>query len=377
MFQKIKTKIKNIFQIPYLEFYFSKPFGLDISDYSIEIVSLEGLKDNPKLLALGREILPPGVIEEGRILNKENLEVALKNLISNPQFEKIKTRKLIFSLPESKSFICTFELPKALKKTEISEFIKSQITQTFPFPLDELYFDFQLKENQVLLVAAQKEIIDDYLDVFKTCKLQAVALENESMSWNRALIKEKEKVILIVDIGAKTTNLVLFDDKELKLSFSIEIAGNKFTKVISEKLNIPFKKAEEIKKKIGLNPEMEGGKIFLILQKEILEIIEEIRKIENYFLGKTGKKIEKIILIGGSALLPYLADYLSENLEKKVEIGDPLSKINIDILEEKGFLKETLKTNSVLYSTAFGLALRGLERNPQKEGINLIKELNF
>jgi type IV pilus assembly protein PilM len=200
-------------------------------------------------------------------------------------------------------------------------------------------------------------------------------LENESTSWNRTFIKEK--VILVVDIGAKTTNLVLFDGDELKLSFSIEIAGNKFTKVISDKLNIPLKKAEEIKKKIGLNPEMEGGKIFLILQKEVLEIIEEIRKIENYFGQKTGKKIEKIILIGGSALLPYLVDYLSENLEKKVEIGDPLSKINVDILEEKGFLKETLKTDSVIYSTAFGLALRGLERNPQKEGINLIKELNF
>jgi len=377
MLQRIKTKIKDIFRIPSLEIGFSKPLGLDISDYSIEIVSLESSKENPKLSAMGREVLTPGVIEEGKVLNKESLELALENLISNPQFGKIKTRKLIFSLPESKSFISTFELPKTLKRTETSEFIKSQITQTFPFPLNELYFDFQIKENQVLLVAAQKEIIDNYLEILKTCKLQAIALENESTSWSRALINEKEKVILVVDIGAKTTNLVLFDGDELKLSFSIEIAGNKFTKVISDKLNIPLKKAEEIKKKIGLNPELEGGKIFLILQKEILEIIGEIRKIENYFGQKTGKKIEKIILIGGSSLLPYLPDYLSENLEKKVEIGNPLSEINVDISKEKEFFKETLKTDSVIYSTAVGLALRGLERNPKKEGINLIKELRF
>jgi type IV pilus assembly protein PilM len=352
-------------------------FGLDVSDYSIEIVSLGNSRENPQLLAIGRKTLAPGIVEEGKILDKENLGKIIQNLISNPQFGKIETKKLIFSLPESKSFVQTFEIPKELAKTETLELVKSQASQTFPFSLDELYFDFQIKGNFGFLVAAPKKIINDYLEIFKILKLKPIALENESTSWGRALIDGMEKTLLIVDIGAKTTNLALFDDKELKLSFSIGTAGNKFARVISDKLNIPFKKAEETKKKIGLNPKMEGGKIFLILQKEILEIIEEIRKIENYFGQKTGKKIEKIILIGGSALLPYLVDYLSENLEKKVEIGDPLSKINIDISEEKGFLKETLKTDSVLYSTAFGLALRGLERNPRKEGINLIKELNF
>jgi len=371
MFQKI---IK-LLQTSNFKLLTSKPFGLDISDYSIEIVSLQGSKSNPKLSALGREILTPGIIEEGRILNKASLELALKNLLSNPQFGKIMSRKLIFSLPESKSFIHIFELPKDLNRTEILEFIKSQAIQTFPFPLNELYFDFQLKGNEILLVAAQKEIVDNYLEIFKNCKLHPIALENESISWSRALIKEK--IILVVDIGAKITNLVLFDEDELKLSFSVKIAGNKFTRAISDKLNISLKKAEEIKKNFGLNPEMEEGKVFSILQKEILEIIKEIRKIDSYFWQKNKRKIEKIILIGGSALLPYLPAYLAENLEKKVEIGNPLRKINVDTLEEKEFLKETLKIDSVIYSTAFGLALRGLEKNPQKAGINLIKELRF
>ena len=305
---------------------------------------------------------------------------------------------MIFSLPESKSFIHNFELSEGLKQNEISDFIKSQIAQTFPFPLKELYFDSKIKGNQVFLVAGQREIIDKYLEVFKICKLQPVALENESLSWNRALIKphseisllrgkEKGKIILILDIGAKTTNLVLFDDEDPILSFSIEIAGNYFTKVISEKLNIPPQKAEELKKRIGLNPKLKEGKIFFILQKEILEIVEEIRKIDNYFRQKTGKEIlrqaqdgeqgrtiEKIILTGGSSFLPLLTDYLSENLEKEVLIGNPFSKIEVGILKEKESLKDIFGIDSVFYSTAVGLALRGLGKNPQKAGINLIKE---
>ena len=364
----------------------SRPFGLDISDYSIEMVYFEGSKEKPKLFALGREILTPGIIKDGRILDKENLIKILNNLIFNSQFGQIKTRKLLFSLPESKSFIHDFELPKGLKQNEIPDFIKSQIVQTFPFPLNELYFDSKIKGNRVLLVAGQREIINQYLEAFKICKLQPVALENESFSWSRALIKprseisllwgkEKEGIVLIIDIGTETTNLVLFDGGEPILSFSIEIAGSHFTKVISKKLNIPPQKAEEIKKRVGLNPKLKEGKIFFILQKEILEIVEEIRKIDNYFQQKSGKKIEKIILIGGSSLLPFLPEYLSENLEKEVSIGNPFSKIDTSILKEKESLKDTFEIDSVFYSTAMGLALRGLEKNPRGTGINLIKDV--
>jgi cell division ATPase FtsA len=180
------------------------------------------------------------------------------------------------------------------------------------------------------------------------------------------LFGEKEKTILICDIGAKTTNLVIFEKGELKSSFSTETAGNKFSQSISDKLNISFKKAEEIKKRVGLNPKLEGGKIFFILQKDVLEIIEEIKKIESYFQGKAGQGIEKIILIGGSALLPYLKEYLSENLEREVFLGNPFQKIE---------LKEKLKIKPILYSTALGLALRGLEKNPKIAGINLLKEV--
>jgi len=350
--------------------FFQKFIGLDISDYSIEILSLTGSKENPEILAMSRKILNPGIIEEGKILNKESFKMVLEDLISNPQFGKIKTKKIIFSLPESKSFVHIFEPPKGLKKNELPDFIKSQVCQIFPFSLEEIYFDYQMRENFILLAAIPKEIVNEYLEIFKICRLQPIILENESMAWSR-VFGEKEKTILIADMGAKTTNLVLFEEGELKLSFSMEIAGNKFTRVISDKLNIPFKRAEDIKRRVGLNPELEGGKIFFILQKEVLEIIEEIRKIENYFRQKTGEEIEKIILIGGSALLPYLLDYLSENLEKKVLVGDPFQKINV------GILKETLKIEPIFYSTAVGLALRGLEKNPENAGINLIKEVKL
>jgi len=354
-------------------FFKTPPFGLDISDYSIEIISLEGSVQNPKLLAMARVKLTPGIFEDGEILGKEDLKKYLRGLIENPKFGRIQTNKLIFALPESKTYIHIFELPQDLKKEEILEFIKSQVGQTFPYPLEELYFDYQISNNEVLLVATSKKIVNDYLEVFKGSNLQPLALEIESLSLARALIQNEKIPLLIADIGARTTNLSVFSERGLRLSFSVPIAGNQFTQAISEQLNIPLAAAESLKREVGLNPEYQEGKVFLILQKEIQGIIEEINRIKTYFQGKTGKIIEKIILAGGSSALPRLPEYFAENLDLPVEIGDPWVKINIDILKKKEYFKTALEVNPIFYSTVIGAALRGLSKNPQTAGINLVK----
>jgi len=353
-------------------FFRKSALGLDISDYSIEIISLGGSLEKPKLFALSRAVLEPGIVEDGKIIQKEKLVDRLRALIEKPKFGKIKTKQFIFALPESKTFIHFFEFPEALEREKIEKEIEFEAIRNFPFPLKDLCFNFKINNKEVFLVAAQKDIVEDYLGIFKNLKLQPIALETESISLDRSLIGKDEETVLIADIGARTTNFSIFAKKQLRLSISIDIAGNKFTQSLAEKLNISFQEAENLKKEVGLNPELKEGKVFLILQKEIQGIISEIKKIEDYFQKKEQKIIEKIILAGGSAVLPRLADYLTENLEKPVFIGDPWKKINIDILRKKEYFEKALEINPILYSTVIGSALRGLVKNPAEAGINLL-----
>ncbi|MCH8741570.1 pilus assembly protein PilM [Patescibacteria group bacterium] len=348
------------------------PFGLNISDYSIETISLGGSIKNPRLLALGRKILEPGTIEYGKILKPERLESVLQKLIEKPKFGKINTKKFIFTLPESKTFIHIVELPPDLKKEKTEEFIRSEAVSNFPFSLSDIYFGFKIVNREVFLAAVQKNIVNEYLRVFKNLKLKPIVLEIESTSIFRALTKKEDEAILITGIGARTTNINIFDEGYLRLSISIDTAGNKFSQVLVKKLNISFQEAESLKKEIGLDHEKKEGKVFLILQKEIQEIIFEIKKTEDYFRNKTGKKIEKIILAGGSAPIPHLRQYLEENLEQPVLIGDPWENINIDILKKKEYFKKALEINPILYAPAIGSALRGLTRRPEKADINLL-----
>lgn len=353
-------------------FFKKSVFGLDISDYSIEIVSFAGSTEKPRLVSMGRQVLNPGIVDDGKIIQKEKLENFLKALIKNPQFGKIKTKKFIFSLPESKTFIHTFKAPEVLKKETIKKETELQAIQNFPFSLKDLYFDFRIKNNEVLLVASPKNIVEDYLEVFRGLKLKPTALETESLSLARSLIKNKEETTLIVDIGARTTNFSIFDENRLRLSVTIDVAGDKFTQTLAQKLSISSPRAESIKKEIGLNPNKEEGKVFLILQKEIQKIISEIKKIDEYLREKEGKSFEKIILAGGSSSLPHLAEYLTENLEIPVIVGDPWDKINIDILKIKEYFRKALEINPILYATVIGSALRGLTKEPEKVEINLL-----
>lgn len=361
-----------------LNLFKKQALGLDISDYSIELISLEGSFEKPRLLAMGRKMIDQGIVKEGKILNKEKLKKSLEELISQPKFGKIKTRKLIFSLPESKSFIQIFKIPSDLGEKKEKEEIESQISQIIPYQLAELYFDYIIREaadfKEVLLIAAPKEIVDDYLTLFESCKLEALELEVESESLARSLIlpSEEEKTTLIIDIGARTTNFIIFDETGLRLSISSPLAGNWLTQILMDKLKISKEKAEDLKKTIGLNPKKEQGRIFLILQKEISKIIEEANKIIEYFQKKEGKEIQKIILAGGTATLPYLLEYFSQNLEKEVIIGDPWTKINIDILGGKKYFKKALEVNPLFYSTVIGSALRGLAKNLEEAGSNLL-----
>ncbi len=352
-------------------FFIKRPFGLNISDFSIELILLSGTFENPRLLAMGRKELPSGIVENGKIKDKEKLKNFLKEVILKPEFGKINSKRFIFSISELKSFIHSCKKPDS---ENILEFVKGKIKENFPFPLKELSFDFKIENENILIVALPKEIIQDYLEVFSECKIFPLVLETESLSLGRALISDR-KVSLISDIGSKYSHFSLFDEKKLKLSVSLPIAGNTFTLSISKNLKISFNKAEKLKKEIGLNPEEKEGRVFLALQKEIQKLIAQIREIEDFYFKRSSKRIEKIILTGGSANLPYLKEYLKENLKKEILIGDPWEKIDINILRKKEYLKKALKINPYIYSAAIGSALRGLEKNFKESGINLLKEI--
>jgi len=374
-------------------------FGLDISDLSLKLVKLKpssekfsllGTEKKKKFLSLAsfnEILLKPGIIEKGEIKNEEALVEIIKEAISKVRGEKIKTKYVITSLPEEKAFLQVIQMPQ-MKKEELEKAVYFEAENYIPLPLDQMYIDFQvvkpivnhLDHFDVLIVALPRKTVDSYVACLKKANLIPRVLELESQAMTRALIKNgvTPYPTLIIDCGATKTGLVMFSGYSLRFTSSISISCQKFTQAISKKFNIKFKEAEKLKLQYGLEgrnylkikqktqKETEAIEVFKALSPLLKDFVGQVKDYLTYYhthihhehLPLDGKEIEKILLCGGGANLKGFAEFLSLELKRPVELGNPWVNILPEPLME---VPELSFEKSLSYTTALGLALRGIK----------------
>ena len=333
--------------------------GIDIGSSSIKVVELSRAGKKIKL----ENYLEVEPTEKKPFLTyKETKAVLSSREISQTlrfslEESKIKTKKAIFTLPDYSTLFTWFDLPP-MGKEEIPEAVKYQARQHIPFPLAEVTLDWQIIEApekerkiKILLVAIPNEVVNQYSTIATLSQLQPQALEAEVFAFAKSSAREKNKTVVLIDIGARSTTCSIIDNGVLKRSYSFDISGEELTELISKSLNIDYDEAEELKKSYGLAKNLKE-----ILHSLINIILQEIKKVLENFYHSEAKSVQKVILGGGGALLPGLKEYFQEELKKEVQIANPFS----NLLYPPG-LEKTLKEIGPSYAIAVGAALRGFE----------------
>ncbi len=347
----------------------SEAFGLDISNLSLKIAKLEPLRENLRLTSFGESIIPRGIIEAGEVRDKKALSEIVKKSLKEVKGEKIKTKYVITSLPEEKSFLDIIQIPST-KEGEIENAVRFEAENHIPVPLDEVYFGFEKirstlsrkNQQEVLIAATPKKIVDSYLEALKDAGLKTKAFEIECLAIVRALIKKgtSSKPLLIIDFGGTRTTFIIFSGKSLRFTSTIPISSQSLTESIAKNLKIDLKKAEKLKKKEGLEGKKGiSGAILPILT----DLSQQIKSHLEYYHSHApknqdltnGKKMEKILLCGGAANLKGLVDFLASTLQVEVALGNPWVNILKKPLKEVPGLSFE---KSLGYTTALGLALR-------------------
>lgn len=361
------------------------PIGLDISDLSLKLVQLNKHRDKIKIQSLSKLNLPPGLIVNGEIKNKFELIKALKKIIAAPLYGKISSEEIVACLPESKTFIKLIDIQKS--PNPLADIIGSEIEKHVPLELNEIYWDWQTIEEltdkySVLIGAAPKNIVNQYTNLFDEAKLSSLALEIEPIAICRALLKEetagREPITPgsnygIIDIGANHTAMIFYSAKTILFTVSIPISGEEITAKISRSLNLTKEQAEKAKIICGLDENKANGVVKDILADTLKSLVEKIKEAisfyENYF--KKRGPLSRILLCGGGANIPNLEKIISQEFSIEVKPADALANLS----EAKNKLAEvfaqlnsadkqpglSLKQNySAAFTTAFGLALRGI-----------------
>jgi len=356
-----------------------KFLGIDIGTSAIKIVELGSFAGRIKLENYGEMATRVLYQRSFRTFEKSTLLLSAQDISraikAICQEAKIETKESIFSIPDFTTLFTTFGLPP-MTAEELPQAVQAEARRHIPLPLSEVTLDWQLAEGRVshkgfgeglkiLLVAVPNETINQYQQIAELSNLKLLAMEAEVFGLMRSLIEKKEKrVIGLIDIGARTTTCSIIEKGVLKISHSFDISGDDFTERMIRGLEMEEEMAENLKRKYGI---LESKDIREILLPSVDIILRESEKIFKNFYLKEGKEIDKIILAGGTALMPGILEYFQNYFNpapeqawygagKGVEIANPFLKVFYPPILEK-----TLKEMGPSYAIAIGMALRGFE----------------
>ncbi len=346
----------------------SSIFGLDLSDLSVKLVKLESCGNEEKITSFGSVQIPSGAISDGEIKNKEQVAAAIKKVVEGAGPKKIKTKKVICSLPETKAFLRIIAIPK-MDDNEIEEAVKWEMEANIPLPLEQVYYDWQMvtealtaEKNKInlLVVAVSKTTVDETMEVLELAGLDVVGLEIESIAQTRSLLGKKDynRTVLTVDIGDRRTSFSIAKEGVPCFTSSVPLCGQSLSDVISKGMGISFEEAEKIKFAHGIGSELKNDALFRLVQPVLENFSQEIGRSIDFYLSGLGysKNIDNIIVCGGGANTKGILEYLTKKLGREIELGNPWSNLNLGktppIID---------RSQSVQYSTAVGLALKGLQ----------------
>ncbi len=339
--------------------------GLSLGSTNFRAVEVDVGKDDKTLTKVGSYSIPRINLETAAPNEIGDYASALDTFFTEKEFDR---RNVVASLPEDQVFIRTIKVP-VMSDKELESSVRFEAEQYIPLPIDDVTLSFQKmdiditekEKMNVLLVAAKKSIISRYIEILKKAHLTPRALEPETLSISRSLgdNPQSPNATIIVNINTANTLLVVAYHGFVRLTRSLSVGGDVLTRAVSQSLSLDYDQAEEYKKTYGLDETQADGKVSQALTPVFDNIIEEIKRSKIFFTTRNPNvKIDKVIVSGGTALMPGLFIYMVNHLDAEVELADPWKQLNIASRLESQ--KDKFLHLGPLFSIPVGLALKEL-----------------
>lgn len=340
-------------------FFEDKPlFGLDIGHGKIRVMELRPNKGGlPKLIGYGEATFDPESVQEGIIQKPEVIAETVQELFKHHLVGDITTDRVAMSLPIARAFTRSIDVP-VLTDKELAEAVHNEAEQYIPAALEDLYIDYtrvrtEGDKTSVFIVAMPKRIVDSYLTLARLLGFETVAMQTSSGAGAHLFARDSQSDIptLLIDFGSDSADITVYDGGPV-VSGTVACGSELFTTAIAKELNVTPKEAMLIKAKYGLGMSKKQAQIEKALDPALALLIKEIKRTIRYYEERAfgGEKISQVVIAGGGANMPGLAEYLTSNLRLAVRSFDPTSYIDF------GHLQPFNITERMSYVTAAGLA---------------------
>ncbi len=358
--------------------------GLEIGSANIKMVELSGTP--PSLKSLSIRPTPPGVVQEGSIIEPG----ALAEVIKEMQAEMRTRKRYVVTAASNLAVITrTLQVPKMPLK-QLEEAVRWEAERYIPFPIDEVVLDYAPldtlesipdgEQMDVVVGAARQETVASLVEALKAAGLEPLVIDVKPFAGLRTLASrlvatDREPISLFLEIGAESSALVLTRGERLLLNRVINLSGKDFTAAISKAFNLDLVAAEEAKKNYGLatiptddedllldfdaeRERFNPARMYDAIRPVLVELTTELRRSLEFFRVQVGDLgVDQGFVAGGGSKLRSLVPLLSDTLGIPLEIADPWQGLQID---KSRFDLEYLRGLAPEFTVPVGLALRGV-----------------
>jgi len=340
--------------------------GVDISDTSLKYISFHPTTRpgaSRRLKLWGDIGIPNGTLSRGQVDDPKQLVDVLKEFKAQTKAEFIRV-----SLPEERAYLFETEIRQNTPLKEVQGLLEFRLEENVPIPSRDVFFDYEIlpfetkpRMVQVVVAAYARETIQKYYDACVMANLRPVSFEVEAQAMARAVVpKNVTGATMLVDFGKTRTGVGIVYQGTLLYTSTIDIGGDQLSAALRRELGDGVAESEltDLKNTVGLARGVDSSDVRDALIGTVSVIKDELASQMQYWHLRSGnseaRRINSIMLCGGSANLKGLPQYMTEAL------GAPAVRGNV--WENSLSLEETVppidKRHSFGYATAIGLALR-------------------
>lgn len=338
--------------------------GLDIGSRTIKAAEIIETKKGQVLKKFGMTDIAPGLIEEGTINDPEDVAESIRQLF---KAYSIKKRNVALSIGGYSVIVKKINV-QTMAEEQLQESIQFEAEQYIPFDISDVNLDFQIlgpnqnnpNQMNVFLVAAKKEMVNDYVNLVNLAGLNPCIVDVEAFALQNIFevnYDTEDENIALIDIGASKTSLNILKGSSSVFMRDVSLGCGQINQKIISLINCSFEEADEIK--LGHQPD----KISKEDMKEITSTIvsdwcTEIRRALDFFYSTyPDDQIKRIVLSGGGGNIAEFRELLAAEASAAVETINPFGKFSVDDSLDPLFIKEIAPQAAI----CMGLAIRKVD----------------
>ncbi|HET8991440.1 MAG TPA: type IV pilus assembly protein PilM [Candidatus Saccharimonadales bacterium] len=335
-------------------------FGLDIGTTAVRLVQLKNTGGTKSLVKYAYVPVDSKIALSDSKADQQKLVQTISQLVKQA---RMGTNNVAVGLPSNRVFSTVADVDR-LAGHDLAKAIPFQADSLIPTPLAESKIDWALlgdspadkTKQEVLITSVTNKFVEDRLDMLETIGLNVIAFEPDNLALARALVGDETQAELIIDIGHKSTDIVVVMGAAPHLMRSVPTGTETIVKAASQNLNIDEKQAEQFVFKFGMSQDKLEGQVAKSISGTIDSLTSEIEKSLNFFNTRyNGSKVQSIIVTGGASTLPEFPLHIANKFAINVTIGNAWR--NISFSQDR---QNELLSVAYQFGVAAGLAERSV-----------------